>query len=625
MASRKDKKKAAAKPIAPPPALSLAVDRREIALAAGVALVGAALFVAPVFSGWDRWGINDWDQHQMFYGVPYWSIVQRGEWPFWNPFMCGGNAMLADPQSPFLNPLFAVVVALGVLPGLKILIWLHAALSLFGAWIFARRLGCGRIAAWVPAAAFGFSSAYALHVATGHSTWFAMAYLPLGLCALHAGFERPVWGVAGGAAVALTLFIGNAYLFAYLLLFAGLWALLVAAQRRSWKPVVAMILMTVTTVGFAAVKLLPITDFMGKVTTPEVPDRSSGDLQMLWAMLLGRAQDLTAHAIDIDPGATQLDAMVWRWWEYGAYIGPVVLLLALGYALRRFRTVWPLCALIVIAVLLSLGNRWGVWDVLRHLPVFEGLRVPSRGIVVAVLLLGVLAGLWVTEWELRFPKQGLLLAGAVTLVALDIGYVGRSAFHQAFGVEPLEPAPGPFRQGFGKKDFRNAYNHSTKRYDAAYSDMYPAFLANKGIVNCYDRLHLPIGVQPADLPTRAPNPAYRGEAWIVEGGRARIEGMGGRRIEIALEPAGAGTLIVNQNYDTGWRAQDGRPLVAREGVIAMEVAPADRAVVLVYTPPRFWAGLALSLLTLLASVAAVVLSRRRADEPAPVRAGEQAA
>lgn len=578
------------------------MTRREILAATALSAAAAALFTAPIFAGFDRLGICDWDQHEFFYGVPYWSIVEKGEWPFWNPFACGGNPSLADPQSPSLYPLFAVVLAFGVVPGLKVLIWIHAALALFGAWLLGRRLGCGAIAAWLPASAYGLSSAYALHIAAGHATWIAMAWVPLALAALHEGFTRARFAPAAGAAAAMIVLIGNGYLFIYLLLFAALWSLLEAARRRDRGPLVSLAVMAVSALALSAVKTLPLTHFLAAVQNPEVPHDSPSGISVLWHSLMGRDQSLRAYG-------TLAQTRLWQWWEYGAYVGPVIPFLAAGCAARRLRNVWPLLLVAVLALLLALGDGWGVWDLLRAIPGFEMVRIPSRAIIFAVLILGLLAGLWVTEWENRVPR-GWLIAG-VALVALDVGWVGSAALHEAFVVARKDSAPGAFRQEIGRKDFQSAWDTASGRYVAAYSEMYPSFLANRGTVNCYDRFHLPVRAQPAELPRGATNPDYRGEAWLASGGTARIASVGGRRIAIDVVPSDAGTLVVNQNFDGGWRSEDGRPVSARDGLLSAPVITGDRRVVFVYTPPRFWPGVVIGLAAVLGiAVAAAVREKR---------------
>ena len=65
----------------------------------------------------DNWGILDWNEHFLYHGVPYQSIIEHGQFPLWNPYSCGGNPMLANPQSRFLSPLFLIDLAFGVVVG----------------------------------------------------------------------------------------------------------------------------------------------------------------------------------------------------------------------------------------------------------------------------------------------------------------------------------------------------------------------------------------------------------------------------------------------------------------------------------------------------------------------------
>ena len=174
------------------------------------------------------------------------------------------------------------------------------------------------------------------------------------------------------------------------------------------------------------------------------------------------------------------------------------------------------------------------------------------------------------------------------------------------------PARGRFEQVLGRKDFKGAWDAGSERYRAAYTDLYPAFLAGRGNLNCYDRLHLAVRATPARGRDGHPNPAYRGEAWLEGGGTAEVAGVGGRRLEVAVEPAAAGRLVVNQNFAPGWRAQDGRAVASADGLLAVDVRPGDRRVVLEYTPPGLLLGLLTSLATVVVLAGAAWWSRRRA-------------
>lgn len=574
----------------------------ELGLAALIAAVAAALFVWPLLSASGRWGINDWDQHQLYYGFVRWSLVDRGEWPLWNPFMCGGNPALANPQSFSGSPLSLLVLGFDDLLGMRLLAWLYAALGAWGAWLFARRLGCSPLSAWLPAAAFGLGSTYALHVATGHSTWFAMAWLPLALAGLHAGFTRPYAAILGGAAAALVFYGGNANLFVWLFVVAGAWAAAQAWSRRHWMPLLAYAVMSASAVGFCAAKLVPMAHFLGQVSAKDVADSSSGNLDMLWNALIDRDQTLRAHDGQ-SPGIT------WRFWEYGAYIGPLPVVGALYVTATRFRRVAPLGALVLASLWIALGHGHGAWDLLRTLPGFSGIRVPSRAIVFAPLGIATLAALLLSEWEARLPR--LLVAGAVALLVFDIAWVSREPLAGALIVEPPSVARGPYQQIDGRKDFRGGWDPVAKRYVAPYSNMYPTFLEGRGTVNCYDRLHLPVFAVPARRQNGAVDGRWRGEAWLESGGTAELAEVGGQRLAVKVQPAAPGRLILNENWAPGWTTADGRPVQNDQGRLGADVVPSDRRVVFQYAPPGLGLGLTITLATILSCLAMPVLRRRR--------------
>jgi len=582
---------------------------REFSVALVLAAAAAALFVWPVLGTDNRWGINDWDQHQLYYGFARWSLVERHQWPFWNPFMCGGNPAFANPQSFSGSPLSALLLPLEDLLGLRLLVWFYAALGTAGAWLFGRRVGCSRIAAWLPGAAFGLGSTYALHVATGHSTWFAMAWLPFALTALHAAFTRASAAILAGAAAALVFYGGNANLFVWLFVVCAAWAAAQAVARRSYAPLAALALMAASGAGFAAAKLVPMAHFLSRVTAKEVADASSGNLDMLWNALLGREQTLRAYE-------QHAAGITWRFWEYGAYVGPALLVGAAWYVATHWRRAAPLAALALASLWIALGYSHGAWDLLRILPGFSSIRVPSRAIVFAPLAIATLAALLVTEWEHRLPR--LAVFGIVALVIVDITWVSRKPLHEALVVEPQQVARAAFEQVDGKRDFRSGWDPVARRYFAPYSDMYPAFLAGRGTINCYDRLHLPVFAVPARRRGGAVDPRWRGEARLESGGSATLAQVGGSRLIADVEPTAAGRLILNQNWAPGWTTLDARPALDVDGLLAADVKPGDRKIVFQYAPPGLGSGAALSLLTILAWPA-FALFRRRSARPSIAR------
>ena len=79
-------------------------------VALGIFSLLSVVFCAPILHDIYMWGIHDWDQHFFYNAVPRKSLLKYHQFPLWNPYYCGGNVMLANPQSAFLSPLFIVEI-----------------------------------------------------------------------------------------------------------------------------------------------------------------------------------------------------------------------------------------------------------------------------------------------------------------------------------------------------------------------------------------------------------------------------------------------------------------------------------------------------------------------------------
>jgi hypothetical protein len=71
------------------------------------------------------------------------------------------------------------------------------------------------------------------------------------------------------------------------------------------------------------------------------------------------------------------------------------------------------------------------------------------------------------------------------------------------------------------------------------------------------------------------------------------------------------TLVVNQNWDTGWNSSEGAP-ADRSGLLAVALGPGSRDVLLKHRPVGFLPGLALTIAGLAFSAAALRLTPERA-------------
>src|SRR4051812_25067636 len=158
----------------------------------------AAAFTWPVLSSGDAFGINDWDLQLLYGEAARRTLLVYHQLPDWNPWYCGGSALLANPSSTFLNPLFVLSLLFDVVHGAKLEVFAHLVIAMMGAWLLARRLGARGAAALLAPVVFGLSSVYSLHIATGHEIWLGQAFLPWAVLFTCGAIDAADWRAAIG-------------------------------------------------------------------------------------------------------------------------------------------------------------------------------------------------------------------------------------------------------------------------------------------------------------------------------------------------------------------------------------------------------------------------------------------
>ncbi|MCA9393570.1 MAG: YfhO family protein [Candidatus Omnitrophica bacterium] len=566
-------------------------------LALLVFLFLSVLFTAPIYDNSDMWGQKDWDQFVMWNAVPYRTITEFRQFPLWNPYVNGGNVMLAHPQSAFLSPFFIFVLIFGPYLGLKIQITVHVFLGLWGMFLLAKNLALRDMAAYLAAFVFMFAAVYPLHLTEGHTEWLCMAFMSWLFLAYRKSLDDIRYVLAGIVFLSLILLNGSVDVFNIFNVFLGLYAVLTAARSRDWMPVKSLMMIFAGTFLLCAVKLFPMLDFIREF--PRTGEEAGGGvtLGILFRMLL-------------DPNQETLDMMNWldgyrmglthEWHEYGAYVGILPLVLGLAGCVIFFRKYWPLIVSGMAMLLIALGDgtMLNAWQLLRRLPVYDSLTVPSRYIVGFVFLLALTAAMTLQLINDRLAGQrGLrakVLKGAVVLMFLFIPYhlieMNSSIFWNAFRVEPVTLRHNPvFAQRYREVRFQEEY--------VTNSSIYPVFMSNSGIVEGYEVMQLTRGAV-----TVLGESGYRGEYFFdFPRGERELVLFSPNKLVFDIKLDRSNLLIINQNYHKGWTASiPGHRLAVSQtaGLISVVLPEGEYRLELTYRPQPFLVGGAVSLLTL---------------------------
>lgn len=579
-------------------------------------LIAAALvFISPVLNDIHNVGVSDWDSHFFYHAVPLRTITEFGQFPLWNPYYCGGNAMLASPESNFLAPTFILVLLFGEVIGVKLIIALYAVLGFLGMYLLSRVLGMARLSSLTPAVIFMMSSWFALRISEGHSSFLPFALLPFVAAMYIKSFnEKNWWRWAALSSVfyAWMIFAGGVYPFTVTSIFLGFFCLLSIIRTRSFKPALTLAAIVAMAFFLSAVKAIPQYEFMNSFPRKtEVVEFHS--VELLGKSLFSRNQRVTTQDPEfyVKAGETQEEhakafwagAKPWGWHEYGAFTGVAAFILFIG-SVAAIRKSWPWLVISITTLLMSLGefSPIDVWSILHRLPVVSSLHGSSRVMPLFIFTFAIAAGFALSRAEeavgRKWKKAGVLLAGfAVAVVFVEMFTVSRPVLKDAFN----EPAPKPVKND----SFRQLVVKEPTKVN------YSSFLSNTGVLNCYDTMRPPIKAVPYGNDEGRKNPGYMGEAFFASGkGKATVTYFSPNLVIVDAFPAGKDTLVLNQNYFKGWKA-NGKDAASHWGLVGTPVDTGKKQVAFKYSPRSFKIGLAISIISFIVIVWLAIRPCRR--------------
>jgi hypothetical protein len=570
-------------------------------------LVGAvaAAMLSGFFLDPHALGAHDWDYMETHRYFTVLSITEYGQFPFWDPFGCGGFPAWGSPESgtnvvsPFL-PLY-LLLPLGV--ALRLEIVLLTAALVTGTWFFASRYVRSPIALAFACIFGALSSRLALQVGVGHIWHFYYAALPWVLAA----YDRR--NVALGAAVlALAVYGGGIYPVPHTALALVGVAAYRAVRTRSWRPIGLVAQIGGFALLLAAPKLLPLLDTMWRFPR-RVPSGETIPLPWWWRIFTARAADVP-HRV---PGLDYL------WHEYGQYVGVVPLLAVVAATSWRVpKETRPLRFVGWAFMVLAVGGV-GPWVLLHYVPPFSSQHVPSRFTYPAFMLLSIVAAR-VIEDRLRARARiavAAVLAVCAGLVAWENARVVAPWFRLhppavAVRSEFVQYARVPPELSYGEVDLEGPRGVGGPAGLAVHG-------ARVGSLECslFSGLnHVMVNKEtgrPSAMGARGiGDPHYRGEAFVEGEGTATIERFSPGEVIVRVEGASPGSLLVlNQNWDPSWRA-NGKRAVNHERRNAF-VLGGESLVTFRYFPRTLYAGLVLALL----GIAGLVYSTQRTGRALP--------
>ncbi len=489
----------------------------------------------PILENPDGFGFADWDFMLDKFEALRRTILEWGQFPWWNPWCRGGFPLAAEPSIGSISIATPFILWLGTTVGIRISAILCILIAVEGSYRLAKLWTREPWSAAAVALIYGLNGGVAVNTAWGYV--IAMSYCSLPWLAFHAFRigERAIDGLGLGFWMAFLVLNGINYLSLYaVVLTAVIWLRALRVQPPDSRTRLARH-------TFFAFGLFLLFCGWRLVTAVLVVHDDARGRPSFWDesplaivhYLLARPSPGWPNEVPIRNLATYI--------ELTAYVGPAVFLLALA-SLRFGWRWWHTLAL--VGFWLAIGStRWyhaSRWA--SDWPVFASTHVVPRWRFVAILGVGLAVGDLLARWR-RSGRRVTRIAAVLVVVAIAADYVGLA--HQqlplAFSLRPeARLIPGPsvpdivtIRSGLG----------------------YPCTQRGYGLVEGYEPMLSGYFRNAPSLRRARGDLDYLGEAW-TEDGPVRPVSWSPNRIVFRVEPRQE--VHINQNPGSWWLV-NGRP------------------------------------------------------------------
>ena len=562
-----------------------------------------SIFLFPIFSKIYKWGIGDWDHNLEYAAVAKKTIINYQQFPLWNPYISGGVPYIAHPLwGPFLSLNLIITLFFSEVIGIKLSILIHLLVGMFGMYLLSKYYKLKNSIPLLLPSVFMLSGFYVSHLTTGHTWVLMIAFIPY----VFLFYLKSYYGkrniIFTSIFLALMLLAGT-HIFLFTSLFLLIYSIFKVVESKKITAIKILLAIFIVAALISSIKLIPNIDFLIKQPRYTKYYYSGYSLNTLYRGLLDRDQRYFTER-DLGPfyngiigekgEHTFITGISHAWDENGAYIGLIPLALFLIGIPLLWKKHWPLILTSFIFLWLSFGHRApiSIWKFFQLFPIWNMVSSASRSILVFIFCLAVIDGLTMQKLCQLFKKRmknkktiKIIASLIVFFVVFDLIIVNGQVLKDAFIIPPLNITPN---KEFSQTSKHYRYSNLTLMYD------YPNFLKNEGKVNAY----IEITTKVYAVPRESEN--YKGEVYLQNtNGEVSYAYWSPNKLVVNVNISDEGYVVVNQNYDKGWKTKNGRKVESFNGLISAKVYPEDKQITFYYLPWSFVVGFMLSLLSII--------------------------
>lgn len=432
------------------------------------------LFCGSIFFNIDYWGQYDWDD--LFYcGLERVTVLKYHQLPLWNPYVGGGNLMLAHPHSSLFSPFFIPILIFGELLGMKINIIIFLLFGMLGMYFLSRKLRLSEFSSFLSGIIFMCSSWYPLKMLLGHIYECNIAWVPWVLLFYLKSLEKKRFIICASIFFSFIITSGAVDTSRCMILILPLYAILKSIQAKKFRPFSLILVLFLVTFLLTAAKTFPMMEFIS-AHKRVVGECFGSSLSVIKEILLNK------NHFELQ------ENFLGDWFEIGGYVGIIAMVLyAVGVCFRG-KSHWPLLIVQLFILILMLANNFviNVWMLIRYIPFFHDFQIPGRSIAIFVFVLSLFAAMGLDFLERKISKEIFrkLIAGCICLfIILDLYAANSHIFNKIF----IAPPPAIKAD----REFTQDDSNSTFLFER--NSLYPSFLKNRGEVGGFGILDLKKG------------------------------------------------------------------------------------------------------------------------------------